>query len=398
MRVILYTGKGGVGKTSVAAATALKAAELGYKTIAISTDAAHSLADSFEVTLGNEPQPIATNLWGQETDISQTLSHRWGTVEKWLTALLAWRGIQDMVASEMAILPGMEELANLLYILDYYEKDNYQVIIVDCAPTGETLKLLSFPDMLRWWMERFFPLERKAAGLIRPVMKAFTNVPFPEDAVFQSAQSLFEQLNKMRSILTNPEVSSVRLVVNPEKMVIKETQRTFTYLNLYGYATDLIACNRLIPDQVADHYFDSWKQTQTKYRQDIEERFSPIPIRGIPLFSQEVLGIPMLRAMADALFGPDDPTQVFFHGQPHTFHKEDNHYVLTMLLPFASKQDISLSQNGDELIVQVGSYRRNIVLPRTISGLSASEAKFEKDHLKIRFSAEGKTAAGGEEK
>ncbi len=255
MRVILYMGKGGVGKTSVAAATALRSAQLGYRTIVLSTDSAHSLADSFDLALGNEPQPIIPNLWGQEPEISQTLETHWGTIQKWFSALLAWRGMDEIISDEMAILPGIEELANLLYIIEYYQGGKYDLIVVDCAPTGETLRLLSFPEILHWWMDKIFPIQRKAASLARPLVRTLMDIPIPDDEVFASMQSLYSELDQMRALLTNQDETSVRLVVNPEKMVIRETQRTFTYLNLYGYCTDLIICNRLIPDKVNDRYF-----------------------------------------------------------------------------------------------------------------------------------------------
>jgi len=385
VRVILYTGKGGVGKTTVAAASALRSAELGYKTIILSTDSAHSLADSFDLVLGSEPQPIIPNLWGQEPEISHTLETRWGTIQKWMSALLAWRGMEKVVADEMAILPGMEELANLLYIVDYYRSGEYEVIIVDCAPTGQALRFLSFPEMMRWWMEKMFPIERKAASLARPLLKALTDIPMPDDEVFASMESLFHELNEMQALLSNHNVTSVRLVVNPEKMVIKEAQRTFTYLNLYGYLTDLIICNRVIPDKVADQYFSFWKESQSKYYGVIEECFAPLPISTIPLLDREVVGIPMLEVIADALYQEDDPTKLFFQGQVQDLQKEDTHYILTLSLPLIEKGDISLMQSGDELIIRVGNFKRNIILPHTLVGLAATKARFEGGKLRIQF-------------
>ena len=385
MRVLLYTGKGGVGKTTIAAATGLRSAELGYRTIVLSTDAAHSLADAFDISLSGEPQPIAPNLWGQETEMSQTLKAYWSDIQDWMAALMAWRGMEEIIADEMAILPGMEELANLLYIANYYYSGDYDVIIVDCAPTGETLRLLSFPEHLRWWMEKMFPIGRTATSLVRPIVRPFLDIPLPGDKVFQSAERLFEELVRMRALLTDPEKASVRLVVNPEKMVIKEAQRTFTYLNLYGYATDLIICNRLIPEEVADRYFDSWKESQTRHYEVIEECFAPLPILSVPLLEQEVVGMPMLKVMAQALYGDRDPAQLFFHGQAQDIETEDGYYVLTLSLPFVTKSNLSLMRNGDELTVQVGSYRRNIILPRTLVGLPVKEAKFEDEKLVIRF-------------
>lgn len=385
MRVILFTGKGGVGKTSVAAATALRSAELGYRTIVLSTDAAHSLSDSFDVPLGNEPRLIIPNLWGQETELFQTLEAQWGSIQRYLSALLAWRGIDEIVAEEIAIFPGMEELANLLYIVRYQDEGQYDVIILDCAPTGETLRLLSFPEVMHWWMTRLFPIGRRVASAVYPLARALMDMPLPDSEVFDSIEELYSELDKIRALLTDAETTSVRLVVNPEKMVIREAQRTFTYLNLYGYVTDLIICNRLIPEAVKDRYLQAWKDNQKKHHQLIRECFAPLPISDVPLMEQEVVGIPMLRAMAEALYGGDDPTTIFFRGQVQDIQKEDKHYVLALTLPFTSNEKISLLQSGDELTIQVASFRRNVILPHGLRGLAVSEAKLEEGKLKIKF-------------
>jgi len=385
MRVILFTGKGGVGKTSVAAATALRSAELGYKTIVLSTDAAHSLSDSFDTPLGSEPRLIIPHLWGQETELSQTLETQWGTIQRYLSALFAWRGMDEMVAEEIAILPGMEELTNLLCIVHYQDEGQYDVIIVDCAPTGETLRLLSFPEMLHWWMTKMFPIGRRVAGVVSPLARAVMNIPLPDNEVFNSIEELYSELDRIRALLTDAEKTSVRLVVNPEKMVIKEAQRTFTYFNLYGYSTDLVICNRLIPKGVGGRYFQAWKDSQRKYHQLIEECFAPLPVSDIPLMEQEVVGISRLRVMAEALYGEGDPTAVFFRGQVQDIQKENKHYVLTLALPFTSKEKISLLRSRDELTIQVASFRRNVILPRILRGLVVSEAKLEEGKLKIRF-------------
>ena len=385
MRIFLYTGKGGVGKTTIAAATALRTAELGYRTMVLSTDSAHSLSDSFDFPLGNEPKLIAPNLWGQETSMSETLEHYWGTIRKWMATLLAWRGMEEMVAEEMAILPGMEELANLLYIVNYHDSGKYDVIIVDCAPTADTLRLLSFPEILRWWMEKMFPIGRTATAMVSPLVRPVLHIPLPDKEVFDSAQELFNELKRIYALLSNPEVTSVRLVLNPEKMVIKEAQRTSTYLNLYGYSTDLVICNRLIPEKVEDRYFDSWKESQSKYYQMIEEGFAPLPILTAPLLEQEVVGTSMLKALADALYHEQDPTQFFFQGQLHQIQKENGYYVLTIPLPFATKEQLSITKSEEEIVVQVGNLKRNIILPHTLAGLRVSGAKLEGDKLRIRF-------------
>ncbi|MBI3954240.1 MAG: ArsA family ATPase [Chloroflexi bacterium] len=385
MRTILYTGKGGVGKTSVAAATALRSAQLGHPTVVISTDAAHSLSDSLDQALGPEPVKVAERLWGQEVNVLREMERRWDTVQSWLSALLSWRGMNEVVAEELAVLPGMEELASLLYITEYYDRGDFEVLVVDCAPTAETLRLLSFPDVARWWMERLLPIERSVARVLRPIVQPMTGIPFPEDAVFKSVRDLFRQVERMRGILDNPDESSVRLVMNPEKMVIKETQRTFTYLNLYGYSTDLVVCNRLIPPGVEDPYFAAWKESQARYFHLIEEGFRPVPIRQVPLFDQEVVGTAMLERMASVLFPDEDPTAVYFKGKAHTIRKDGGRYSMTVQLPFVSKEQISVLRTGDEVVVQAGSHRRNIVLPRTLAGREVLEAKFEEGGLRITF-------------
>lgn len=389
MRIILCTGKGGVGKTSIAAATALRVSELGYKTIVLSTDSAHSLSDSFDVPLGGKPQLIAPNLWGQETSMSQTLRTYWDTIQEWIAALLAWRGMDEIIADEMAIFPGMEELANLLYITHYSDSGGYDVAIIDCAPTGETLQLLSFPEVMRWWMERIFPLGRIAAHALRPLTRFAPNVPMPDDKVFASAEHLFGELTRMQDLLTNQDKASIRLVVNPEKMVIKEAQRTFTCLNLYGYPTDLVICNRLISEEIKDPYFDYWKENQIKYYGMIEECFAPVPVLTLPLFEQEIVGMPMLQVMGRTLYGEDDPTKFFFRGQIQSINREGSNYILGLALPFTTKGDISLMKNNNELNIQVGDFRRNIQLPNVLKGLSVAGAKFEDNRLRVRFIKDG---------
>jgi arsenite-transporting ATPase len=393
MRVILFTGKGGVGKTSVAAATALRSAELGYRTIVLSTDAAHSLSDSFDIPLGHEPKLIKPNLWGQETELFIAMETHWKTIQKYISALLAWRGMDEIAAEEVASLPGMEELANLLYIIHYEEEGQYDVVIMDCAPTGETLRLLSFPEVLHWWMARMFPIGKKVAIMAHPLAKALMNMPLPDSEVFDSVEELYSELESIHTLFTDAKKTSVRLVVNPEKMVIKEAQRTFTYLNLYGYFTDLVICNRLIPEGIKEPYFQAWKDSQKKYHQLIEEGFSPMPIADVPLMEQEIVGMPMLKTMAEALYGKNDPTAILFTGKVQDIYKENKHYVLALSLPFAAKEKVSLTQIGDELAIQVANFRRNVILPHSLIGLEVSEAKLEEGKLKIKFHEEVRTGS-----
>ena len=388
MRIILFTGKGGVGKTTMAAATALRASQLGYRTVVLSTDAAHSLGDSLDMELAPEPRQLTDNLWGQETDVYYNLQKYWGTVQEWLRALLAWRGLDELVADEVATLPGMDELSSLLWINDHYNSGRYDVIIVDCAPTAEPLKLLSFPEIAGWWVEKILPIHRRVVGALRPVVRPFTDLPLPSEAVYAAGEDLFRRLQELRDLLCTEE-SSVRLVLNPEKMVVKEAQRTFTYLSLYGYPTDAVICNRLIPGEVEDRYFDTWKTTQQGYFRMVQEGFSPVPILPVPLMDQEVVGRAMLEKVAEVLYGDRDPTELFFHGPVQEVVREDGIHVLSIALPFISKGEISLIQSGDELTIRAGAFKRNVILPHLLVGLTAQGAKFEGDRLLIRFTDTG---------
>lgn len=387
MRILLYTGKGGVGKTSVAAATALRLSKLGYRTIILSTDAAHSLADSLDTTLGPEPVEIAPKLWGQEVDVLHEIDRNWERVQEYVTSLLSWQGMEGTLAAEMSVLPGSEELAGLLRIIDHRESGQFDVVIVDCAPTAETLRLLSFPEMGEWWLQKIFPIQKAAAKVIRPIMRTMTSMPMPKDEIFDAVKHLMEQLQRIHDILADPEESAVRIVLNAEKMVVKEAQRIYTYLNLFGYATDLVICNRVIPDEVTDPYFAAWKDSQRRYLGLIDEAFSPVPILKGPFFDQEVVGLPMLARMGAAVYGDRDPATIFYTGRPQEVKAQrgGKGYVLSLPLPLVNKSDINLLQSGDELIVQVGWYKRNIILPRVLTNLSPNGAHFEDGRLVINF-------------
>lgn len=386
MRIILYTGKGGVGKTTAAAATALCASRMGYRTIVVSTDAAHSLADSFDIPLGPEPTPIQDNLWGQEVDIYHEVAAHWGTIQRYLSALMAWRGVDGIVAEEFTVPPGIGEMASLLQLVRLHDAGEYDAIIVDCAPTAETLELLTFPEVTRWWMEKLFPIHRKVASMARPLIRPLVSMPLPGDDVYAAAEGLFLDLDRTQKLLTDSSISSVRLVVNAEKMVVKEAMRTSTYLNLYNYPTDLVVCNRVIPPEVTDSYFDRWKESQARYIQMVEESFAPVPIRYVPYMDREIVGLEALGAVAEKLFGQDDPIQLFHRDRSFSFEKTAEGYDLVMPLPFAAKSDVELRQMGDELIIQIANQRRNLMLPRSISGMRTRGAKLEDGTLRVRFS------------
>lgn len=385
MRIILYTGKGGVGKTSVAAATAVRCSELGYRTIVLSTDAAHSLADSFDIPIGKEPIELAPRLWGQEIDVLYQMDKYWGTVQEYFRSILQWRGVDELIADEVSVLPGMEELAALLQIVYLAETGKYDVIIVDCAPTGETLKLLSLPEVARWYLTHIFPMERMAMRIASPLMRNITDIPMPDDRVFETIKELIQQLDRMHKLLSDTRTSSVRIVLNPEKMVIKESQRTFTYINLYGFACDLVVSNRVLPDSITDVYFAALKEAQARYGQMITESFTPVPIFKVPFLDQEVVGMTMLRRVASILYGEQDPSRVFYPGSPQEIVKNGKGYLLKMNLPFVSKSDVHLTRAGDELAISVGNFRRNTILPRALAALQVEKAKMDQGKLVVSF-------------
>ncbi|MGQ9907588.1 MAG: ArsA family ATPase [Candidatus Flexifilum sp.] len=388
MRVIVHTGKGGVGKTSISAATALRCAEMGLKTIVISTDTAHSLGDSLEREIGPEPVELLPNLWAQEIDTRYSMDKYWGRIQRYLTALFSKEGVDTIVAEEVTILPGLEEGAHLLWINQYVQQGLYDVLIVDAAPTAETLRLLSLPDVTRWWFEKVISIARGASKILRPVGKVLgkKGEAIPDDSAWAEVRALFDTLDRVRDLLADPALSSVRLVVNPEKMVIKETQRTYTYLNLYGYATDAILCNRIIPDEVTDPYFAQWKAAQQENLAFIGEAFGELPLLTAPLFGGEISGLDRLRRLADALYGDRSPAQALFIGKTHEIQALGAEgYLLRVPLPFANKQDLEMYRSRDELTLRVGPYRRNIVLPAALWDLEIADARFENASLNIRF-------------
>ena len=389
MRIIVHTGKGGVGKTSISAATALRCAEMGLKTIVISTDTAHSLGDSLDKQIGPEPVELYPNLWAQEVDARYSMDKYWGRVQKYMVALFSRQGVNDIVAEEVTILPGLEEGAHLLWINKYVEEKEFDVLIVDAAPTAETLRLLSLPDVTRWWFDKVMTLTRGAAKILRPIGKLVRrgdDNTIPDEDAWDQVQTLFATLDKVRNLLTDPEIASIRLVVNPERMVIKETQRTYTYLNLYGYATDAIICNRIIPAEVTDPYFAMWKANQQENLSFIGEAFGELPLLRAPLFGQEVGGLDSLRLLGEKLYAERTPNTQMFEGKTHRIETlGKNFYKLSVPLPFARKDDMDIYRSRDELTLRVGPYRRNIVLPYALWDLEIADAKFEESTLCIRF-------------
>ncbi len=389
MRIIVHTGKGGVGKTSISAATALRCAEMGQRTIVISTDTAHSLADALDMKIGPEPVQLHDNLWAQEVDARYSIEKYWGRFQQYMVTLFTQRGIDEIVAEEVTLLPGLEEGAHLLWINKFHEEKEFDTLIVDAAPTAETLRLLSLPDATRWWLEKIVSLASGRAGmLLRPLSKLAIGTDLPDNEAMAAVKNLFDTLDRVRELMGDPSMSSIRLVVNAEKMVIKETQRTFTYLNLYGYPVDAVLCNRVIPPTVTDPYFDAWKRQQQENLGLIGEAFGSLPLLTAPLFDSEMGGLDGLRRLGEALYGETDPARVMFEGQTHTITPDGSGgYFLRVPLPFADKKDLDLYRSADELTLRVGPYRRNVVLPYSLHSLEIGEAQFEQSVLKIHFVA-----------
>jgi arsenite-transporting ATPase len=387
-RTILYTGKGGVGKTSVAACTARGCAAAGARTLIISTDPAHSLSESLEVELSGQPRPAGGRLWGQEVDAQAELERHWSGVQEWLGELLLERGVDRISAEELTVPPGLDELFSLLALQQHHESGEWETIVVDCAPTGETLRLLSFPDIARWWIEKVFPVERQILAAARPIARSLLDVPLPGRAVFADIERLSHNLIAMNEILRDRRRCTVRLVMNPDKMVIGEAMRTFTYLNLYGYLTDAVIVNRIFPSDVGD-YFARWRRRQEEQLALVRSAFSPVPVLCAPYFDQEVIGAEMLDRLSEALFArAGDPGAVLHHDLTQELVVAEDHATLRVALPFADKGDISLKKIGLELVVAVDGQRRTVILPSALATWRPAAATFDDGALEVTFNEE----------
>lgn len=383
-RTILYTGKGGVGKTSVAAGTARRCAAKGQRTLVVSTDPAHSLSESLEVDLSAEPRQADGLLWGQEVNAQEEMERHWSGVQEWLSELFMERGVDRISAEELTVPPGMDELFSLLRLRAHHDSGEWETIVVDCAPTGETLRLLSFPDVARWWIEKVFPMERQILAAARPLARSLLDIPLPSQAVFADIQRLSQNLIAMNEILRDRERSTIRLVMNPDKMVIGEAMRTFTYLNLYGYLTDAVVVNRIFPADVGD-YFASWRRVQEEHLELVRSAFGPVPVLCAPYFEQEVVGAAMLDRLADALFEERDPAEVLYTAITQELVVYEEGARLRLALPFARKGDISLKKIGLELIVGVDGQRRTIMLPAALAAFQPAGATFADGALEVTF-------------
>ncbi len=384
-RVLLYTGKGGVGKTSVAASTAAMLAKQNRKTIVMSTDPAHSLGDSLQAEIKSNPTKISENLYAQEVNINDAIQTHWSDLREYLTALFQYQGLDPISADEIAILPGFEEATYLLYINDYIKSNSYDVIVVDSAPTGEALRMLSFPEVMRWYMEKVFPISRTAAKIARPLMRPFSGIPMPNDKVFKSAETLYDDLGTIHNILENPDITSIRLVTNADQMSFNETKRAFTYLLLYGYPVDAVIANKIYSEDTGD-FFQKWRETQSVILKDLDASFPEIKILKSYLQNYELMGQEKVLKFGQELYGDLDPYSVFYRGKPVEFIRENGNTAVKLKLPFADKKDLNLYNRAGELIVEVQNWKRILYLPQTMANLQPSGAELRNGYLYITLS------------
>jgi len=390
MRIILVTGKGGVGKTTIAAATALKAADLGYRTLVMSTDPAHSLADAFDSPLGDAPTEIVANLQAEQIDSQKRLEDSWGDVRDHLTELFDWSGLKGIEAEELSVFPGMDELFSLAAVREHARSGVYDLIVVDCAPTAETLRLLSLPEVMSWYMDKMFPISRRVVKVVRPVISKVSSMPIANDAVFDAVARFYERLDGIRDLLSDPETTTARLVMNPEKMVIAEARRTYTYLGLFGYAVDAAIVNRVLPDSVTDPYFTRWREIQQAHLKTVHEGFVGTDIRQLRLFDEEMVGTDLLRVVADELYAGVDPTDRLSTVDPLRVEDdaESGDVTLVMSVPLAEKGSVDVMRHEDELFITIGPYRRSLVLPDSLRRRSIRRAKLTDGELRVTFTLE----------
>jgi arsenite-transporting ATPase len=382
-RILLFTGKGGVGKTTCAAATALRAAEMGYRTLVLSSDPAHSLADALDRPLGPEPELIAPNLWAQEVDLYYSMQKYWGNMRELMLTVFRWQGVDAVAAEEMAALPGMNEGSVLLWLEQFYRSGDYDLIVVDSAPTGETLTLLTLPQATQWWVQKAFPFQKTAIKTAGFALRKTTGIPL--DKGYEELNRLFDKLRSIQDVLGNSDVSSVRLVMNPEKMVIEEAKRAYTYLQLYGYGVDAVVVNRVLPEEGAGEVFGPYLEAQKKYLKEIDDSFSPLPILRVPHGGREVFGLELLREIGHTLYGESDPAALMYNGQTYRVTQEGGEYLLELRLPFAHEGEVSARHAGDQLVIQLANQRRNYLLPRFLAYYTLGETGVRNGWLRVRF-------------
>ncbi len=381
MRIILFTGKGGVGKTTVAASTAMKAAKEGKKTLIISTDPAHSLSDALDIELQPEPMEIAPNLFAQEFDVYYSMQKYWDNMRNLMNTIFRWRGVKSVVAEELSVLPGMEEASAFLWLEKYYEEGEYDVIVIDSAPTGETLTLLSLPQVAKSWMTKAFSSKNLAVKTVTKGVKFFTGVPL--DKGLEEMDELFNKLERIQKVFLDPEVASIRIVTNPERMVIKEARRAYTYLQLYGYNVDGVVINRILPEKSVGEAFKYYVESQAKYIKEIEETFKPLPILKVKHQGQEVFGMDQLTKIGTSLYSGKKASDVLYLDKPFEIIENDKGYFFKTKLPFVVEEEIELNKFGDELVIDLGNRRKSIMLPRFASFLQLEEFRFQAPWLVV---------------
>lgn len=393
MRILLFTGKGGVGKTTVAAATALRCADAGRRTLVLSTDPAHSLADALDVSLGSEPSTVTERLSGQQLDAQERMQESWSEIQAYLTEVLDWAGVAGIEAEELAVLPGLDEIFALADIKAFAASGDWDTIVVDCAPTAETIRLLSLPEILAWYMDRVFPASRRLNRMLSPVLSRVTNLPVAGDEVFGAAHRFYARLDGVRDLLTDPQVTSARLVVNPERMVIAEARRTHTYLSLFGYRVDAVVANRVLPADIDDPWFARWHALHTEHLATIEEGFAPLPVLRAHLAPDELVGLDALSAFAHEVYGELEPDALLHEGNPLRIERDgEDGWRLTLELPFAERGDVDVARRGDELIITAGPYRRALILPDTLRRHTVTGAALREGTLEVTFGGD-RTAA-----
>ncbi len=385
MRILLFTGKGGVGKTTVAAGTAARIAASGRRTVVLSTDPAHSLADAFDLPLGDQPTGIAPNLWGQQLNARVRFEEAWDDVREYMVGVLDWAGADAVEAEELAVVPGLDEVFALADIKEFATSGDYDTVVVDCAPTAETIRLLSLPEILSWYMDRVFETQRRVTRLARPVLDKLTSLPIAGDRVFAAIRSFYERLDGVRDLLVDGEITSARLVVNPERMVVAEARRTFTYLSLFGYHVDAVIANRMLPTEISDPWFARWKATQSAHLDLIEDAFRPLPVLSAELADHELAGLDELDAFGAALYGTCDPASRLATIEPMRVDAVGKTMVLSVHLPFTERDDVSLGRNDAELFLTVGPHRRAFILPDSLLRREVTSARLAGDRLEVEF-------------
>lgn len=386
MRIILYTGKGGVGKTSVAAATACKIAEEGRRVLVMSTDQAHSLGDSFGMKLSNDPIKIKENLYGLEIDTVLENENLWGNIKGYMEKLITSKSNKSIESEELIVFPGFEDLLALLKIKDIHDKDEFDVLIVDCAPTGETMSLLKFPELFKWWMEKIYPIKRKGAKIAKPIVERTIKIPIPDDKTFDEIELLYSKIDELHQLLLDKTKVSIRIVTTPEKIVVKEAKKSFAYMHLFDFNVDAVIINKIFSEEGASGYFQKWIDIQNKSIQDIFESFNPIPVLKVELMNKEVREYENLIKMGNCIYNEVDPYEIMFQGKIFEIEKsQEGGYNFLVNIPFINKEDLDLYQKGDELSIAIKNEKRNFILPQKLHSKEINGANYKNGKLIINF-------------